>query len=89
MSLPPLPSPLLHYNGAFQPSATTANPISIAPVASISSPTIASYHLPLFPAIDDFPALFIAAFSHALLSAVLTRMTTALFFLCVLQPHPS
>ncbi|RWW21986.1 hypothetical protein GW17_00013842 [Ensete ventricosum] len=38
MPLSPLPSPLLHHNRAFQPLA--ANPISAAPIASVSPPVI-------------------------------------------------
>ncbi|RZS11589.1 hypothetical protein BHM03_00042934 [Ensete ventricosum] len=86
--LPPLLSSLLNYNRTFQPSAIAANPISAAPVASVSPPVVGR-HLPHFFVAADFLTLSTATFSHPLPSAVLARMTAALFFLCMPQPHPS
>ncbi|RWW37302.1 hypothetical protein BHE74_00057609 [Ensete ventricosum] len=39
-------SPLFHYNCIFQPSTTAANDFSVAPVASVSPPTVACHSSP-------------------------------------------
>ncbi|RRT65341.1 hypothetical protein BHE74_00018332 [Ensete ventricosum] len=83
--VPPLPSPLLHYNCDFQLSTTTTNPISVAPIASVSPPTAAGRRLSLFPTVADFPTLsIIAFFSHPIPSPFLGRLIAALFFLYTL-----